>query len=69
MITVWIENTLDLSNKTIINGVDRLGDFPEKEDENDNENRNGNENRNNLNDVAERGVMDFNVEDLTKEFL
>ena len=47
MITVWIENTLDLSNKNIVEGVDRLDYFPEYEDENDNENRNSDESRNN----------------------
>ena len=60
---------MDLSDKNIIKGVDGLEDFPEEENENDNENRNGDENRNNLNEIAGRGVMDFNVEDLTNEFL
>jgi len=68
-VIIWIENTLDLSDKNIIKGVDGLEDFPEEEDENDNENRNGDKNRNNLNEIAGRGVMDFNVEDLTNEFL
>ena len=42
-VTVWIENTLDLSYQDIRNGVEGLKDFPEEEDENDNENRNGRE--------------------------
>jgi hypothetical protein len=66
-ITVWIENTLDLSNKNIVEGVDRLDYFPEYEDENDNENRNSDDQ--NVNEVMGKGVMEFNVEDLTSEFL
>ena len=62
---------MDLSNQNIVKGVDRLEDFPEEEDENNNENRNGDESRNNqiVNEVIGKGVMEFNVEDLTKEFL
>ena len=55
------------------NDVDLVECFKNLEEnkENDNENENGDESRNNqiVNEVMGKGVMEFNVEDLTKEFL
>ncbi|CAB4489584.1 unnamed protein product [Rhizophagus irregularis] len=39
---VWIENTLDLSNPKILNGLENFGEFPEEEKDEMNGNVNGN---------------------------
>ncbi|PKK72237.1 hypothetical protein RhiirC2_777420 [Rhizophagus irregularis] len=39
---VWIENTLDLSNPRILNGLENFGEFPEEEEDEINGNVNGN---------------------------
>ena len=68
-VTIWIENTLELSNTNIINGINGLDDFPEDE-ERDGELLDRDKN-DEINDEEEtgRGVLDFNVDDLTNEFL
>ena len=65
---VWIENTLDLSNQKILNGLENFGEFPEEEEDDE---TNGDVDGNNQNDNEEvrgRGITNYNVDDLAKEF-
>ncbi len=64
-VTVWIEDTLELS-KIIsdLEGLEGLEEFSDDEGNNENNNNQADDE-----EVMGRGVMDFNVEDLTKEFL
>ncbi|CAB4398249.1 unnamed protein product [Rhizophagus irregularis] len=63
---VWIENTLDLSNPRILNGLKNFGEFPEEEEDEINGNVNGNNQDDN--EVVGRDILNYNVDDLTKEF-
>ncbi|CAB4398235.1 unnamed protein product [Rhizophagus irregularis] len=63
---VWIENTLDLSNPRILNGLENFGEFPEEEEDEINGNVNGNNQDDN--EVVGRDILNYNVDDLAKEF-
>ncbi|GBC23933.2 ribonuclease H-like domain-containing protein [Rhizophagus irregularis DAOM 181602=DAOM 197198] len=63
---VWIENTLDLSNPKILNGLENFGEFPEEEENEMNGNVNGNNQDDN--EVMGRDILNYNVDDLVKEF-
>ncbi|RGB31262.1 hypothetical protein C1646_764254 [Rhizophagus diaphanus] len=65
-VTVWIENTLELSNPKILNGLENIREFPEEKGEEANDNVNGN--NQNDNEVAGKGILNYNVDDLAKEF-
>ncbi|CAB5354131.1 unnamed protein product [Rhizophagus irregularis] len=65
-VMVWIENTLDLSNPRILNGLKNFGEFPEEEEDEINGNVNGNNQDDN--EVVGRDILNYNVDDLTKEF-
>ncbi|GBB91526.1 hypothetical protein RclHR1_18890005 [Rhizophagus clarus] len=65
-VTVWIENTLELLNPKILNGLENVREFLEKKGEETNDNVNGN--NQNDNEVAGRGILNYNVDDLMKEF-
>lgn len=70
-VTVWIENTLELSNPNIVNGISGLDNFPdEDQDEELLDKPDSNLEDDEINDVEEtgRGVLDFNVDNLAKEF-
>jgi hypothetical protein len=66
-VTIWIENTLELSNSKILNGLERLAEFPEEEEDETNGDTD-NTNENNQNEVMGRGILDYNVDDLVREF-
>ncbi|PKC09204.1 hypothetical protein RhiirA5_499418 [Rhizophagus irregularis] len=59
---VWIENTLDLSNPKILNGLENFGEFPEEEKDEMNGNVNGNNQDDN--EVMGRDILNYNVDDL-----
>ncbi|RGB23917.1 hypothetical protein C1646_773809 [Rhizophagus diaphanus] len=61
-----IKNTLELSNPKILNGLENVREFPEEKGEEANDNMDGN-NQNN-NEVAGRGILNYNVDDLAKKF-
>ncbi|CAB5375633.1 unnamed protein product [Rhizophagus irregularis] len=65
-VMVWIENTLDLSNPRILNGLENFGEFPEEEEDEINGNVNGNNQDDNK--VVGRGILNYNVDDLVEEF-
>ena len=65
-VMVWIENTLELSNPKILNGLENFG-LPEEE-ENEETNGDVDGNNQNGNEVAGRGILNYNVDDLAKEF-
>ncbi|CAB5374184.1 unnamed protein product [Rhizophagus irregularis] len=65
-VMVWIENTLDLSNPRILNGLENFGEFPEEEEDEINGNVNGNNQDDN--EVVGRDILNYNVDDLAKEF-
>lgn len=68
-VTIWIENTLELTNKNIVEGINEL-DIPEEEDERDEkENKSDDDNNKEVQSEIGRGIVDFNVDDLTREFL
>ncbi|CAB4401605.1 unnamed protein product [Rhizophagus irregularis] len=63
---VWIKNTLDLFNPRILNGLENFGEFSEEEEDEMNGNVNGNNQDNN--EVVRRDILNYNVDDLAKEF-
>ncbi|GES89002.1 hypothetical protein GLOIN_2v1788493 [Rhizophagus clarus] len=65
-VTVWIKNTLELSSPNILNGLENVREFPEKKGEEANDNVN--ENNQNDNEVVGRGILNYNIDDLAKEF-
>ncbi|CAB4384296.1 unnamed protein product [Rhizophagus irregularis] len=66
-VMVWIENTLDLSNPRILNGLENFGEFPEEEEDEINGNVNGN-NQDDNEVVGRIYILNYNVDDLAKEF-
>jgi hypothetical protein len=65
-VMVWIENTLDLSNPRILNGLENFGEFLEEEEDEINGNVNGNNQDDN--EVVGRDILNYNVDDLAEEF-
>ncbi|GBC10166.1 hypothetical protein RclHR1_00940007 [Rhizophagus clarus] len=65
-VMVWIKNTLELSSPKILNRLENVREFLEEEGEETNDNVDGN--NQNDNEVAGRGILNYNVNDLAKEF-
>ncbi len=61
---LWIEKNIDLTNQLLL---ENIGEIPQEDDDFINE-ENCIENENNNNTNYERGVLDYNIDDLINEY-